>query len=53
LGETRDSGLGTQDWRSACPNEKASVFIDRESLGADEFFFEVFQIFVIQGKPSL
>jgi hypothetical protein len=44
---------GTWNWRGSCPDQKASVFIDCESLGADEFFFEIFHILVIQGKPPL
>jgi len=37
----------------ASPDQKASVFICRKSLGTNEFFFEVFQILLIQGKPPL
>jgi hypothetical protein len=35
------------------PDQKASLFIGGEALGADEFFLEVFQIFVIQSKAPL
>jgi hypothetical protein len=38
---------------SARPNQKASLFIGRKPLGADEFFFEVFQVLVIQSKSPL
>jgi hypothetical protein len=47
------SGRGWDCLLVSSPDQKASVFISREPLGADEFFLKVFDIFVIQGKPPL
>jgi hypothetical protein len=49
----RKTGRGCGWLLLSSPDQKAAVFIGRESPGADEFFLEVFQIFVIQGKPPL
>src|SRR5262245_31119887 len=43
----------TKDCRAARPDQKAAVFIARQPLGTNEFFLEVFQVFVIQCKPPL
>jgi hypothetical protein len=49
----RKTGRGCGRFLLASPDQKAAVFIGRESLGANELFLEVFQILVIQGKPPL
>jgi hypothetical protein len=38
---------------AACPDQKASVFVSRQPLGADEFFLKVFEIRIIKVKPPL
>jgi len=53
LGVGGDSGLRTQDWRSAGPDQYLAAFIDGDPLPVDQFCCEVGQIVIIELELAL
>jgi hypothetical protein len=53
LGETRNSELGTRNWRSACPHQHFAAFIRRYVLSLNQFIFESFEVVIVEVELEL
>src|SRR5882672_7200552 len=52
LGETQDSGLRTQDWRSPDPHQHLAIFVDGDTFGVDQIRFEVLDVLIIDTEAA-